>query len=249
MNFFSGISYNLRGLKLGLATPRLLALGLVRFMVVVGLTILAAGLALAYHDDILLTVWARPDSWYLVWLWYVTSWLLGLLLVGLATAVAYLLSQVMFAVIIMDMMSQITERRISGEVRTSTSMTPLAYFFFLLKQEIPRTVLPVLISLLVLVVGWLTPLSPVTTVVASLAAAVFLAWDNTDLVPARRHEAFGARFRFLTHHLTFHLGFGLWFLIPVLNILFLSFAPVGATLFYVERIDGMAPSRSPSPVA
>ena len=27
------------------------------------------------------------------------------------------------------------------------------------------------------------------------------------------------------------------FLVPLVNILFLSFAPVGATLFYVERID------------
>jgi CysZ protein len=32
----------------------------------------------------------------------------------------------------------------------------------------------------------------------------------------------------------FHLGFGLPFLVPILNILFLSFAPVGATLYYLE---------------
>ena len=238
MNFFSGISYNLRGLKLGLKSPQLLALGLIRFVVVIGFTILAAGLALAYHDDILLTLWARPDSWWLLWLWYLASWLIGLLLFGLATVVAYLVAQILFAVVIMDIMSQITERRLSGDVRTGAKMGWVSYFFFLLKQEIPRTILPVLITLLVIVVGWLTPLSPITTVVGSLAAVVFLAWDNTDLVPARRHEAFGARFRFLFRYLAFHLGFGLWFLIPVLNILFLSFAPVGATLFYVERVDG-----------
>jgi CysZ protein len=34
--------------------------------------------------------------------------------------------------------------------------------------------------------------------------------------------------------LPFHLGFGLLFLVPVLNILLLSFAPVGATLYYLE---------------
>jgi len=238
MNFLSGISYNFRGLKLGLKTPRLLVLGLVRFGVVIGLTVLGAGLALAYHDDILLAMWAKPESWWLVWLWYVTSWVLGLLLVGLATAVAYLLAQVLFAVIIMDIMSQITERQTSGDVQTGAAMAWLPYFLFLLKQEIPRAVLPVLLSLLVMVAGWLTPFSPITTVMASLAAVVFLAWDNTDLVPARRHEPFGARFRFLFRYFAFHLGFGLWFLIPGLNILFLSFAPVGATLFYVERIDG-----------
>jgi len=238
MNFFSGISYNLQGLKLGLKSPQLLALGLVRLVVVIGFTILAAGLALAYHDDILLTLWARPESWWLVWLWYLVSWMLGLVLFGLATAVAYLVAQILFAVVIMDIMSQITERRMSGDVQAGTKMGWISYFIFLLKQEIPRAVLPVLISLLVMVVGWLTPLSPITTVVGSLAAVTFLAWDNTDLVPARRHEPFGARFRFLFRYFAFHLGFGLWFLIPVLNILFLSFAPVGATLFYVERFDG-----------
>jgi len=50
---------------------------------------------------------------------------------------------------------------------------------------------------------------------------------------------------FLRRHLGFHLGFGLWFLIPVANLLFLSFAPVGATLFHVERIDRAAVKSSP----
>jgi CysZ protein len=92
-----------------------------------------------------------------------------------------------------------------------------------------------------MVLGWLTPLSPVTTIISALAAGVFLAWDNTDLIPARRLESFGGRFKFLVKNLGFHLGFGLWFLIPVLNIVFLSFAPVGATLYYIERIDAETP--------
>jgi len=46
---------------------------------------------------------------------------------------------------------------------------------------------------------------------------------------------FGERFRMLRRTLPFHLGFGLLFLIPFLNILFLSFAPVGATLYYIDQ--------------
>jgi CysZ protein len=41
----------------------------------------------------------------------------------------------------------------------------------------------------------------------------------------------------LRGQLSFHLGFGLCFLIPALNMLFLSFAPVGATLYYLEHLD------------
>ena len=65
---------------------------------------------------------------------------------------------------------------------------------------------------------------------AAIVAAV-----PRDLVPARRLQPFSERFRFLLKTLPFHLGFGLLFLVPVLNILLLSFAPVGATLYYLEH--------------
>ena len=74
---------------------------------------------------------------------------------------------------------------------------------------------------LLVVLGWLTPLGPLLTVLSSFVAITFLAWDNTDLIPARQLMPFKYRFRFLLKTLPFHLGFGLWFLIPVLNILFL----------------------------
>ena len=106
---------------------------------------------------------------------------------------------------------------------------------FLLKQEIPRATVPVLLTLLLIIIGWVTPLGPVVTVLSSAIAVVFLAWDNTDLIPARRLVPFGERFRVLRRTLPFHLGFGVLFLIPFFNILFLSFAPVGATLYYIDK--------------
>ncbi|MCP4022649.1 MAG: hypothetical protein GY729_12470, partial [Desulfobacteraceae bacterium] len=71
--------------------------------------------------------------------------------------------------------------------------------------------------------------------ISSIAAAVFLAWDNTDLVPARRMIPFKQRIEFLKQHVLFHIGFGILFLVPFLNIVFLSFAPVGATLYYIDK--------------
>jgi len=66
-------------------------------------------------------------------------------------------------------------------------------------------------------------------------------------VPARRLEPFRSRLRFLRENLKFHVGFGLGFLIPGLNILLLSFAPVGATIFYVEQIDRSGENVTPAP--
>ena len=235
MNLFKGIVYNLRGVKLSLKTPRLLILGLTRLVVVVFITILSASLILLYHQQILNLIWSKPESQLILWLWHLVSWLLSLLLVGVSAIISYLIAQILFSVVIMDTMSRITERLVSGQEKELRKMPFMRQFFYLIRQEIPRATIPVLLTLLIMILGWLTPLGPVVAIISSAIVAVFLSWDNTDLVPARRLDPFGKRFNFLLKNLPFHLGFGLLFLIPVVNILFLSYAPVGATLYYVDK--------------
>jgi len=235
MSLINGIKYNLRGLALGLKTPRLLLLGLIRFFVVIIITIAGASLILVYHQAILNFMWSKPQSSWILWLWYLLSWLLSAVLVGLSAVLSYLVSQILFSVLIMDLMSRITEASVTGKVQAPSHIPLWQQLLFLIKQEIPRATIPVLVTLLMILVGWLTPLGPVVTVASSAIAVIFLAWDNTDLIPARRLVPFGERFRMLRRTLPFHLGFGLLFLIPFLNILFLSFAPVGATLYYIDQ--------------
>ena len=235
MSLFSGIKYNLKGLSFGLKTPKLLLLGIIRFMVVIIITILSAGLILVYHQEIINLMWSKPASHWMIWLWYLLSWLLSVVLISCAIVLSYLASQILFSVFIMDLMSRITEKNVTGSIREPNKLPWWQQFLFLVKQEIPRATVPVLLSLLLMVIGWLTPLGPVITIFSSAVAVIFLAWDNTDLTPARQLAPFKARFRSLMRSLLFHLGFGLLFLIPVLNILFLSFAPVGATLYHIDK--------------
>jgi CysZ protein len=235
MGLINGIKYNIRGLGMGLKTPRLLLLGVIRFMVVIIITIASASLILVYHQAILNLIWNKPESSWILWLWHLISWLLSAVLVGLSAVLSYLVSQILFSVLIMDLMSRITEASVTGKVQVPSNMPMWQQFLFLIKQEIPRATIPVLLTVLLILVGWLTPLGPVVTIISSMIAAIFLAWDNTDLIPARRLVPFGERFRELRRSLPFHLGFGLLFLIPFLNIVFLSFAPVGATLYYVDQ--------------
>jgi CysZ protein len=237
MNFFSGIKYNLQGLAMSLKNPKLLLLGLIRFAVVIIITIASASIILVYHQEILNFLWTRPDSRWVQWVWYFFSWLLSAVLVGLATVFSYLVSQILFSVIIMDLMSRITEKKLTGAIGAPLSTTWGQQFLFLIKQEIPRATIPVLLTLLLMILGWLTPLGPVITILSSAVAVIFLAWDNTDLIPARRQVPFGERFRILRRNLLFHLGFGLLFLVPFLNIVFLAYAPVGATLYYIDKIN------------
>jgi len=235
MGLIKGIRYNIRGLGIGLKTPRLLLLGAIRFVVVIIITIASASLILVYHQAILDFMWSKPESNWVLWLWHLLSWLLSALLVGLSTVLSYLVSQIIFSVLIMDLMSRITEASITGRVLVPSNIPMWQQFLFLIKQEIPRATIPVLLSMLLIIVGWLTPLGPLVTIISSAIAVIFLAWDNTDLIPARRLVPFGERFRELRRTLLFHLGFGLLFLIPFLNILFLSFAPVGATLYFIDQ--------------
>ncbi len=129
MDLFSGIAYNYKGLKLGVKTPSLLFLGLVRFVVVVAITIASAGLVLSYYHEILGLIWGRPESSWVVWLWHLVSWLVALLLVGLSSVVSFLVSQLLFSVIIMDAMSRITEQRVTGQEKEAQRMPWLKHFF------------------------------------------------------------------------------------------------------------------------
>jgi CysZ protein len=153
MNLLSGITYNLRGLRLGIKTPKLLVLGLIRFAAVVIITILATSLILVYHEKILHLIWAKPASQWILWLWYVLSWVLSLFLVGLSAILSYLVSQILFSVIIMDYMSRVTERMLLGEEDEPEKVPVLRQLSYLVKQEIPRTILPVLVILLLMVLG------------------------------------------------------------------------------------------------
>jgi CysZ protein len=235
MGFLNGLLFNLRGLRFGLKTGKLLFWGLVRFALLVLIMSVLAGLILAYHQDIMSLLWAKPESRWLIWLWHLVSWLASLFLIGLSAIVSFIISQVFFSALVMDHMARLTELKITGSVSEPEKLPLWKLFTSVLLQEIPRSVIPLILSLLIMVFGWITPLGPILTILSSALAIVFLSWDNTDLIPARNLVPFKKRFGFLMKTIPFHLGFGLPFLVPILNIVFLSFAPVGATLYYLEK--------------
>ena len=235
MGFLNGLLFNLRGLKLGLTTGKLLFWGLVRFALLLLIMSVLTGLILAYHQDLMSLLWSKPESRWLIWLWHVVSWLASLFLIGLSAIVSFIISQVFFSALVMDHMARITEIKITGTVKEPGKLPLWKLFASVILQEIPRSVIPLIVSLLIMVFGWITPLGPILTIVSSALAILFLSWDNTDLIPARNLVPFKKRFGFLMKTIPFHLGFGLPFLVPILNIVFLSFAPVGATLYYLEK--------------
>ena len=237
MNLFKGIEYNFKGFLMGIKNPSLLFLGILRFFVVIILAIILSGAVLYFHSQLLNFIWEMPESGILLYLWKVVSWIVTLVLASLSALIAYFIAQFLFCVFIMDYMSRKVENIVTGKEIYPENTSKIALFFYLIKQEIPRALLPVFLSLIIMFIGFLTPFGSVIAVISSVIAVTFLAWDNTDLVPARRMYPFKKRLSYLKKNLFFNIGFGLLFLIPFINILFLSFAPVGATLYYIENID------------
>jgi CysZ protein len=235
MGFLNGLVFNLRGLKLGFTTGKLLFWGLVRFALLILIMSVLGGLILTHQQDLMNLLWSKPENRWLIWLWHVVAWLASLFLIGLSAIVSLVISQLFFSALVMDHMARITEIKITGAVAEPEKVSLWKMFVLVILQEIPRSVIPLIASLAIMVFGWMTPLGPILTILSSGLAIIFLSWDNTDLIPARNRVPFKKRFAFLMKTIPFHLGFGLPFLIPILNILFLSFAPVGATLYYLEK--------------
>lgn len=222
---------------MGLTTPKLFMLGMLRLIVVVLLTFLCSSLVLMWHQEILNLLWTRPEAGWLMFVWKVLSWILSIFLAAVSGVFSYIIAQLLFSVFVMDYMSRVTEQIIlgRGNGNCDSSISFFRLFLYLIRQEIPRAIIPVVLMLFIMGLGFLTPLGPFIAIVSSVVATVFLAWDNTDLVPARRMLPFSQRFGFLKKNILFHVGFGLCFLIPWVNILFLSFAPVGATIYFIEN--------------
>jgi CysZ protein len=237
MSLFNGIKYNFKGFLMGIKNPQLLFLGILRFVVVILLAILLSGMVFYFHAQLLNFIWKMPESGWIIYLWKMVSWIITILLASISMLLAYFIAQFLFCVFIMDYMSRKVENIITGNEIYPDDTSWATLFFYLIKQEIPRALIPMLLSFIIIFIGFLTPFGSFIAVIGSIVAVTFLAWDNTDLVPARRMYSFKKRFNYLKSNIMFHVGFGLLFLIPFFNILFLAFAPIGATLYYIDNID------------
>ena len=186
MKLFKGIEYNFKGFLMGIKNPKLLVLGILRFVIVIFFAIALSGAILYFHEQILNFVWQKPESGLLFYLWKIVSWIVTLFLASISTIVAYFIAQFLFCVFIMDYMSRKVENIITGKEIYPDNTSYFTLFLYLIKQEIPRALLPIIISLVIMFIGFFTPFGSLIAVISSIVAVTFLAWDNTDLVAARR---------------------------------------------------------------
>ena len=198
---------------------------------VLGLVFLIAGWGFFYtHGDTIFSYFwlEKPEAMWLLPVYYaakivvyVGGFLLGLLVCVLATNVV--------ASPIYEIISVAVERDLKGGVEEVSLWESIG----LMGEELKKVALILSVSTLLLVI-------PGVNVIATFITAFLVGWDFYDYPLARRGWSFRERFRFVLKDFWSVMGFGLWLMIPFVQVLLMPMSVVGGTILCLEAIDKKA---------
>ncbi len=222
----SGIKTYLAGVRWLRQHPRYIfvlsiptLLGLLTLIFMLGLLI---GNFFAIMDGIM---FARPDTWLLVPLYWVLYALLAVILF-LSSFVPPLLVSCVLAAPFYEIVSCAVERERYGKVAEISWLQTLRTMV----EEVKKVSFILALTLLALVI-------PGLNVLALFIPAFLLGWDFCDYPLARRGWSFRRRLRFVFKNFWRVTGFGLWLIIPALQFVLAPLAVAGGTLLTIGVLD------------
>lgn len=167
--------------------------------------------------------WARPLQWYLLIFWWLGWALMSLLPIGFSVLAIYLLMKALSSPIF-EIVSTAIEKDLTG---LDSPRLSLSQHITVIIGELKKALVIIVVPVLLLFV-------PGVNFISVPVAAFLIGWDFFDYPLARRGWSFRQRWRFVAGELWSVMGFGLWFLIPFLNLLLTPFAIAGGTLLGVD---------------
>ena len=229
--FATGVEGYWRGVRWLISKPTMLLLLLVPFTLAI----------LAFAGGIWL-FWSMGNAWLtkLLMAWFVNwndhwAWALAytvvkalmwfsILLVCLVTSivVAGVVSSPVY-----ELISAKIERELLGEANHSV---PLAQMPRLILGEIMKAVIVTIVPIGLMII-------PGVNLFAGFIAAFLLGWDFYDYPLARRGWSLSKRWRFVRSEFWTVLGFGIWLVIPIAQILFVPMAVAGGTILNIEALQ------------
>lgn len=214
------------GVRWLLAHPRHLGLLLLPSAFTLGLLVVFWGRILDLSQWFVdLVFWDKPVAWYWQAFWWLGWALMSMAPIALCVLAAYLLMKVV-ASPIFEIVSAAIEKDVTGLDQPSLTLRQhLTVMLGELQKALVILTLPILLLLI-----------PGFNVISIPVAAFLIGWDFFDYPLARRGWSFGERWRFVAGELWSVTGFGLWLVIPFVNIVFAPFAIAGGTLLGVESI-------------
>ena len=168
----------------------------------------------------------KPDQWWWLVLWWpariLTFLTVRLLVCFLALALVSLLLVPIY-------------EWVSIRVETSYLNTrPVDIGFWqslkLLKEELKKFFFFIAITGVVLII-------PGLNLFSGLVAAFFAGWSFCDYPLARRGWTFRQRLNFVLSHFLAVTGYGLWFIVPFLNLVLYPFGVAGGTLLCLQTLE------------
>ncbi len=173
-------------------------------------------------------MFARPDTWLLLPLYYALYWLLAAVLFLLGFVPPLLISSVL-ASPFYEIVSCAVERDRSGKVIEISWRQSL----LLIVEEAKKAGFILLLTLLAMLI-------PGLNVLALFVPAFLLGWDFCDYPLARRGWSFKRRLRFTFKNFWRVTGLGLWLIIPAVQFILAPLAVAGGTLLTIDALNSGA---------
>ena len=194
-----------------------------------GVVAFVSGLAafVAWSDTIFAWVlFARPETVLLLAVWYLAKAFVALAMLVMSALLALTVVSVVAAPLY-EMVSEAVEREYTGQAVVGTGFLGSIR---LIGEEIKK-------AIFILIVPTLFLFIPGVNVLATLVAALLIGWDFCDYPMARRGWSFRRRLRFVLRDGWAVLGFGLWLVIPFVQIFLMPLSVPGGTLLILEALE------------
>lgn len=232
-----GLKAYVRGVSWLRERPRYMAL--LSVPALIGCLFLVGGMALfAAYDHIVFgwILFAKPDHWLLIPLYYLAQILIYVAVVLLTFLTSFLLMNVV-ASPIYEIISVAVERDLTGQAPPDMS---LRQQIAIIGTELKKVALILFVTLILLFI-------PGLNLFSTLVAAFLVGWDFFDYPLARRGWSLQQRLQFVRGEFWAVLGLGLWLMIPFLQIIMLPLAVAGGTLLNLDaqrRVQQLNPYAS-----
>ena len=168
----------------------------------------------------------RRQEWWWNIIWVIGQWTLYLAVRILAFVAAVLFANILWAPIY-EWVSCAVEKDFTGGVLEEVSFWRS---FLLIGEELKKVLFILAISLVLIFIPFLNAISLVIT-------ALLLGWNFFDYPLVRRGWSVSRRVGFVWQNKWSVGGFGLWLMIPFLQIILYPFAVVGGTLICLRALQ------------
>ncbi len=230
--FFAGVSYPFRGLRLILSSKGVFTLTILPFLLTLVIYIGALTALIMLSDNVANLV-IDPGTWWRTVIRWIIMISLPLILAAILVF-TYAFVSLIVAAPFYEFMSAAVERKVTGEVEEE------AFSFKNLAVDTSRAVTYSVIILIIemIVLVFALVLVPVSTVICIMLSGVLMALETLDPVMGRRRMKFRERIRFVGRNFWPVLGFGLMLfvglLIPLLGVVFLPMGVAGGTALFCD---------------